>query len=132
MVDLASMDPKYLAGFGDTLNQVIAEVFGVPLMVAGGIHAREMFGADMISAAAIAGCQSGFSIDEAVAALSYLIFHMFDKRTTKFQRLTNKNLRRLYSDLKLLHTNTYSLVKNHVDNQSKEFEVFSKMILANL
>ena len=132
MVDLANMDPKYLAEFGDNLNQVIADMFNVPIMVAGGIHAREMFGAEMISSAALAGCESGLSMMEAIAALSYLIFYHVDKRTTKLQRLRNKQLRRLHNDLKTMHKKTFSLIKDHVDNQSKEFEVFSKTLLEQL
>lgn len=128
MTDLTMLEEEYLAEFPDILNQVISEVFDEPVMVAGGIHLRILFITEQIIAAAVAGCAAGFSTLQAVAGLCFLEFNRSHQSTSRLQRLGNKRLRTRHADLQKLCERTFALIKEHVDSESSEFQIFSKTL----
>ena len=110
MGDVDKLDGEYLRGFLDAVEQLFAEIFDEPLMVAG-VHAGTLLGPEKISSAAIAGCMSGFDKLEAFAALVFFEFNAVHQNTSAFQRLGNKNLRSRHKDLKRICERTFAAIK---------------------
>ncbi|MDP2325812.1 MAG: hypothetical protein Q8N51_17545 [Gammaproteobacteria bacterium] len=124
------LDTSYLAEFPDVLNQVVSEVFGEPLMVAG-VHAGALFGADKIAMAALAGCTARLGKLESVAALTYMEWLALEKSTTKFKRLTDSRLRKRHADLKELGERTVALIENYFESGGK-IDVFAAAMVEQM
>lgn len=131
MINADDLDIEYLSGFLDAVDQLMAEIFQEPVLVAG-VHAGSLFGPQKISSAAIAGCVSGFSHLEAFAALGFFEFNAVHQNTSTIQRLGDRGLRRRHKDLKKICERSFALIKNEVDSESDRFKIFSRTLIDQL
>lgn len=105
------------------LDQVVAEIFDGPLILAG-FHSDSLFGKGTAVMAAQAGAIADLTTLEAVAALFFLEWMCLEQRTSKIQRLIDRPLRKRYSDLKMLAEKTVPIIQGHLDSGGK-FAIFT-------